>query len=124
MKFLAVPGELVDPPNDDILYELQMHESTKSIRPLDMHISFTLNKGSFMAVVLHPMPGNVRDCMPKIDVTDTAYQHGLCIQGNRFPWNDGLSSSTSHTLRVVMGVAMTRSKRNGSTAHIHNARLL
>ena len=65
MKFLCVPGGLVDSPNDDILYEMQMHNTMQTIGPLDMQVGFTLDKSSMMAVVLHPLPGNIRDSCPR-----------------------------------------------------------
>ena len=34
MKFLCVPGGLVDSPNDDILYEMQIHNTMQTIGPL------------------------------------------------------------------------------------------
>jgi hypothetical protein len=107
MKFLCVSGGLVDSPSDDILYEVQMHESMQTIGPLDMQIGFTVEKRGMMAVVLHPLPGNVRDSMPKIDVSDQAFQHGLWIRGGIFPWSDTLSSSTLSTLHDLRILAPT-----------------
>ena len=106
MKFLCVPGGLVDSPNDDILYEMQMHNTMQTIGPLDMQVGFTLDKSSMMAVVLHPLPGNIRDSMPKIDVSPQACQHGVWIRGGIFPWNDMRASSPAlHDIRVLTPTA-------------------
>lgn len=102
MKFLCVPGGLVDSPNDDILYEIHIHNSMQTIGPLDLQVGFTLEKSVMMAVVLHPLPGNIRDSMPKIDVSAEAFQHGVWIRGGIFPWNDmGASSPSLHDIRVL-----------------------
>ena len=106
MKFLCVSGGLVDSPSDDILYEVQMHESMQTIGPLDMQIGFTVEKRGMMAVVLHPLPGNVRDSMPKMDVSPQAFQHGVWIRGGIFPWNDMKASSPAlHDIRVLTPTA-------------------
>ena len=106
MKFLCVPGGLVDSPNDDILYEMQMHNTMQTIGPLDMQVGFTLDKSSMMAVVLHPLPGNIRDSMPKMDVSPQAFQHGVWIRGGIFPWNDMKASSPAlHDIRVLTPTA-------------------
>ncbi len=106
MKFLCVPGGLVDAPNDDILYEMQVHNTMQTIGPLDMQIGFTLDMNSMMAVVLHPLPGNVRDSMPKMDVSPEAFQHGIWIRGGIFPWNDtNASSPAAHDIRVLTPTA-------------------
>ena len=58
MKFLSVPGGLVESPNDDIHYEIQMHESTMSICAQDTQIGFSVvHDMRMLAVVLHPLPG-------------------------------------------------------------------
>ena len=106
MKFLCVPGGLVDAPNDDILYEVQVHNTMQTIGPLDMQIGFTLDMSSMMAVVLHPLPGNVRDSMPKMNVSPEAFQHGIWIRGGIFPWNDtNASSPAAHDIRVLTPTA-------------------
>ena len=105
MKFLCVPGGLVDSPNDDILYEMQIHNTMQTIGPLDMQVGFTLDKSSMMAVVLHPLPGNIRDSTPKIDVSPQACQHGVWIRGGIFPWSDMPFSPAHHDIRVLTPTA-------------------
>ena len=75
----------------------------QTIGPLDMQIGFTLDKSSMMAVVLHPLPGNIRDSMPKIDVSAEAFQHGVWIRGGVYPWNDSSTRSSAplHDLRIL-----------------------
>ena len=70
-----------------------------------MQVGFTLDKSSMMAVVLHPLPGNIRDSMPKIDVSPQACQHGVWIRGGIFPWNDMPFSPTLHDIRILTPTA-------------------
>ena len=100
MKFLAVPGLLIAPPNDDIVYEVKLHTDSDSIGVLDMQIGFAFAQGGLHAVVLSPEPGNVRDSLPMIDVTLAAVSNSPII-GELHGW-DSVLGKGSHTLRVVL----------------------
>ena len=76
MKFLAAPGPLIAPPNDDIVYEVKLYADSDSIGVLDEQIGFTFAQGALHAVVLSPQPGNVRDSLPVMDVTDAVVTNG------------------------------------------------
>jgi hypothetical protein len=103
MKFLCVPGGgLIAAPNDDIVYEIQMHQSSNTYGLLDTKVGYSLKASSkyLVAILLHPMPGNIRESVPKIDVSNTAFKHGLWI-------NDGIhlydmpTSSMQRDIRVL-----------------------
>ena len=48
MKFLAAPGPLIAPPNDDIVYEVKLYADSDSIGVLDEQIGFTVPRAPCM----------------------------------------------------------------------------
>ena len=101
MKFLCVAGGgLIAAPNDDIVYEIQIHTSSRTYGLLDMKIGYAVHLESLVAIILHPIPGNVRDVVPKIDVSDMAFVHGLWIDDGIHLY-DMPTSSMQRDIRVL-----------------------
>eukprot|EP00966_Prymnesium_polylepis_P119578 2763496-Prymnesium_polylepis.1 len=98
MKFLASGafGAL-----NDVLYEIRTHESSATIGTTDTMIGYTIGNSSLLAVVLHRISGDARDMIPKLNVHDSALQHGLWVLHDVYPWDQTGLANQRCNLRIV-----------------------